>query len=260
MKTWVDTLITEYYKFLQDKTEAITDTGTDWAVISTPFIGAFNDCIEIYTKKQDETIFLSDDGITLKNLNLQGVYLNNSPKRKEMFDRILLTYGLKVIDNELITKAHISNFAQKKHNFLTAISEVNDMYMLSGESVMSMFNDDIKLFFNKNKIIYTAGFQSKGKTGLEFTFHFQIAHTDKEIIIESFNALDRANVPKFLFALDDVRSIREQISGKDLVGLAIVNDAKKVNPDYIDALKSRNVECILWTERDNPKNLLKLAA
>ena len=260
MKTWVDTLITEYYKFLQDKTEAITDTGTDWAVISTPFISAFNDCIEIYARKQDETIFLSDDGITLKNLNLQGVYINNSTKRQEMFDRILLTYGVEINGSELITKAHVSNFAQKKHNFLTAISEINDMHMLSGESVISMFNDDIKLFFNENEIIYTAGFRSKGKTGLEFNFDFQIAHADKEIIIESFNSIDRPNMTKFLFALDDVRSIREQISGKDLVGLAIVNDAQKVNPDYIDALKSRNVEFILWTKRDNPDNLQKLAA
>jgi len=260
MKTWVDTLITEYYKFLQDKTEIITDTGTDWVSISTPFIGAFNDCIEIYVKKSGDIIFLSDDGVTLKNLNLQGVHFNNSPKRKEMFDRILLTYGLEVIDNELIAKTHISNFVQKKHNFLMAIFEINDMYMLSGESVMSMFNDDIKLFFNKNNLIYTTGFQSKGKTGLEFNFDFQIAHANKEIIIEAFNSIDRANMTKFLFSLDDVISIREQISGKDLVGLAIVNDVKKINPDYINALKSRNVEYILWTERDNPENLQKLAA
>ena len=51
MRTWIDELINDYYKFLRERTFAITDTGTDWAVISTPFMGAFNDTLEIYAKK-----------------------------------------------------------------------------------------------------------------------------------------------------------------------------------------------------------------
>jgi len=261
MITWIEKLINDYYKFLRDRTALITDTGTDWAVISTPFIGAFNDYIEIYVKKNMDSIILSDDGITIKNLDLQGVSVNISQKRKEILDKVLLTYGIKNNSNEFIVEATEANFAQKKHNLLMAISEVNDMYMLSNPSVSSIFKEDVKTFLDEQEIIYTPQFISRGRTGLEFTFDFQIAHKNKEIVIKSFNSLSKMNVPNFLFTWDDVKSVREQVSNKNLIGLAFVNDTeKKIETEYIEALKSRNAECILWSERHKSENLQKLLA
>jgi uncharacterized protein YegP (UPF0339 family) len=259
MNAWIDKLIDDYYKFLRDRTVAITDTGTDWAVISTPFIGAFNDNIEIYAKKNQDKIILSDDGVTLKNLDLQGVAINNSAKRKEIFDKLLLTYGIKCKNDELVVETVEANFAQKKHNLMMTIFEINDMYMLSKPSVSSIFKEDVKLFLDEQGIIYTPQFISKGRTGLEFTFDFQIAYKNREIVIKSFNFLNKANVPNFLFTWDDVKSVREQVSNKKLMGLAFVNDVEKgVEPEYIDALKSRNAECILWSERKKSENIQKL--
>jgi hypothetical protein len=259
--TWIDELITNYYKFLRDRTTIITDTGTDWAVISTPFIGAFNDNLEIYAKKSYDKIILSDDGITLKNLDLQGVSISHSPKRKEFLERLLLTYGITCNDDELTVEATETNFAQKKHNLIMAISEVSDMYMLSKPAVSSFFKEDVRQFFDEQEIIYTPQFISKGRTGLEFTFDFQIAYKNKEIVIKSFNSLNKMNVPNFLFTWDDVKSVREQVSNKNLMGLAFVNDTEKgVEPEYIEALRSRNAECILWSERSKPENVQKLIA
>jgi hypothetical protein len=261
MNTWIDKLIDDYYKFLRDRTVAITDTGTDWAVISTPFIGAFNDNIEIYAKKNQDKIILSDDGITLKNLDLQGVAINNSAKRKEIFDKLLLAYGIKCKNDELVVETVEANFAQKKHNLMMTIFEINDMYMLSKPSISSIFKEDVKLFLDEQEIIYTPQFISKGRTGLEFTFDFQIAYKNREIVIKSFNFLNKANVPNFLFTWDDVKSVREQVSNKKLMGLAFVNDVEKgVEPEYIDALKSRDAECILWSERNKSENIQKLVA
>lgn len=261
MNTWIDKLINDYYKFLRDRTAIITDTGTDWAAISTPFTGAFNDHLEIYIKKSRDKIFLSDDGMTLKNLDLQGVPVSSSPKRKEILEKLLLTYGIKCDDDEFIVEATEANFAQKKHNLIMAITETNDMYMLSNPMVSSIFKEDVKLFLDEQEIIYTPQFISRGRTGLEFTFDFQIAHKDKEIVIKSFNSLNRTNVPNFLFTWDDVKSVREQVSNKSLMGLAFVNDTeKKIEAEYIEALKSRNAECILWSERHNPANRIKLVA
>jgi len=261
MNTWIDKLIDDYYKFLRDRTVAITDTGTDWAVISTPFIGAFNDNIEIYAKKNKDKIILSDDGITLKNLELQGVSIGNSPKRREILEKLLLNYGIKCEKDELIVEATEANFAQKKHNLMTTIFEINDMYVLSKPSASSFFKEDVKLFLDERNVIYTPEFISKGRTGLEFAFDFQIAHKDREIVIKSFNSLSKANVPKFLFTWDDVKSVREHVSNKKVIGLAFVNDEEKgVEPEYIDALKSRNAECVLWSGRYNPENIQKIVA
>ncbi|MDD4604118.1 MAG: DUF1828 domain-containing protein, partial [Bacteroidales bacterium] len=135
MNNWVNELIDKYYDFLKGRTSVITETGTDWAVISTPFLGLFNDTLDVYAKKENGKILLSDDGMTIKNLDLIGSTISRSPKRKELLDRILLNYGIQFNDNEFITEATEQTFAQKKHNLISAISEINDMYMLAKHTV-----------------------------------------------------------------------------------------------------------------------------
>jgi len=98
-------------------------------VISTPFLGAFNDYVEIYAKKNHDKIILSDDGITLKNLNLQGISVSDSSDKKDFFDRMLLTYEIKLDNDEFIVEATDTNFAQKKQSLIEAIYEINKMYM-----------------------------------------------------------------------------------------------------------------------------------
>lgn len=259
MKSWLNELIDQYFDFLRGRTSVITDTGTDWAVISTPFLGLFNDTLEVYAKKENGKILLSDDGVTIKNLDLVGSSITRSPKRKELLDKILLNYGIQFQDNELITEATEQTFAQKKHNMVSAISEINDMYMLAKHTVASIFRDDVREYLNEQEIIYTPQFISKGSTGLEFTFDFQIAYRDKEIVIKSFNSLNKVNLPNFLFTWDDIKTVREKVTGKKVIGLAIINDEdKEIQGEYLEALKTRNADYILWKERYKPENISKL--
>ena len=114
-------LIDEYYNWLKARTTIIEDETTGWTEIQTPFIGIFNDTIEIYAKKIGDKIFLSDNGQTLANLDLLGVQINRSPSRKSILDRIMLNYGLKLDNGEITTEATDRNFLQKKHGMISAI-------------------------------------------------------------------------------------------------------------------------------------------
>ena len=259
MNNWVNDLIDKYYDFLKGRTTAFTDTGTNWAVISTPFLGLFNDALEVYAKKDNDKILLSDDGVTVRNLDLVGSTISRSPKRKELIDRILLNYGIQFVDNELTTEATENTFAQKKHNLISAISEINDMYMLAKHTVASIFKDDVREYLDEQRIIYTPQFISKGSTGLEFTFDFQIAYREIEIVLKSFNSINKLNLPNFLFAWDDIKTVRERITNKKVIGLAIINNEEKtVQDEFLDALKSKNADYILWTDRHSPDNIQKL--
>ena len=111
---WLEELVNNYYIWLKNKTNIILPNGSDWAVIDTPFIGQFNDAIELFAKKEEDRIILSDDGITLQNLQLSGVSLSRSNKRKELLDYILLNYGINLNNEELIVEANENNFPQKK--------------------------------------------------------------------------------------------------------------------------------------------------
>lgn len=259
MNQWINELINKYYDFLKERTTTVTDTGSNWAVISTPFIGLFNDTLEIYAKKDNGKILMSDDGVTLKNLELTGAAITRSPKRKDLLERILLTYGIQLQNDELIVEATENNFAQKKHNLISAISEINDMYMLAKHTVDSIFKEDVRNYLDEQEIIYTPQFISKGSTGLEFTFDFQIAYREKEIVLKAFNTLNKLNIPNFLFTWEDIKSVREKITNKQVIGLAIINnEEKEIQQEYLDALRSKNADFILWTERHTPENIAKL--
>ncbi len=262
MSNWIDNSINEYHKWFRDKTQFIKDETTGWYSITTPFVGLFNDTIEIYAKLENGQIILSDDGHTLANLELSGTPISRSPKRKEWLDMILLNYGITLTtENELQTVTTEGHFPQKKFNLISAISEVSDMAMMAKHTVSSLFKEDVRSFFDEQQMIYTPEFIAKGTTGIEFTFDFQIAGRQKELVVKSFNSLNKMNVPNFLFGWEDIKESRERISGKKLDGIAIINDTdKELKSEYIDALKSKGAVPILWSQRYLPEEREKLTA
>ena len=258
---WLEESINQYYNWLKEKTYTRMDEQSGWIAISTPFMGLFNDPIEIYVKKDGDYILLSDDGMTLRNLDLVGVNVSRSQKRKEWLDSVLLNYGITLENDELCVKSKQNEFVQKKHNMICAISEISDMEITAKHIVSSLFKEDVKQLLDEQNIIYTPQFITKGNTGLEFTFDFQLAGREKEIVIKSFNTLNKINVPNFLFSLDDIKPLREKTSGKELCSLAIINDIdKEIKSEYISALSSKNTDVIFWSERNKPDNLKKLCA
>ncbi|OAV71459.1 hypothetical protein Barb6_01413 [Bacteroidales bacterium Barb6] len=259
--SWINNSIAGYYNWLREKTEVSKDENTEWYAVTTPFMGLFNDTIEIYVKLKDDTVILSDDGLTLSNLELAGSSVLRSPKRKEWLDMTLLNYGITLTDNELQTAGTKKDFNQKKHNLICAISEISDMAMTAKHTVASLFNEDVRSFLDEQSIIYTPQFIAKGGTGIEFTFDFQIAGRQKELVIKSFNALNKLNVPNFLFGWEDIKGARKRISGKELEGIAIINDADKdLKQEYVVALESKGAGTVLWSERHRPEMLEKLTA
>lgn len=258
---WINTYVDDYYNWLREKTFIQKGTSTDWFLINTPFIGAFNDTIDIYAQKKGNHMILSDNGETLSNLELQGLHIQGSKRRRYLLDSILLNYGIRTENEELIIESNLENFSQSKHNILSAIIEINDLYVLSKHNVASIFKEDVRNYLDSQEIIYTPDFISKGTTGLEFNFDFQIAKKNTEIVIKSFNTINKSNLPTFLFSWDDIKPVREKTTKKDVKAIAIINDSdKEVKSEFLDALKSKNANYILWSERDSEKNKKLLAA
>src|SRR5690606_39630030 len=49
-------LMNDYYAFLKEKTLVTASNSSDWVEISTPFVGLFNDTVDIYAKKEGNKI------------------------------------------------------------------------------------------------------------------------------------------------------------------------------------------------------------
>lgn len=256
----IESLINDYYTFLKEKTVIQSDGLSGWIQISTPMLDVYNDSIDLYAKQQNGNILLSDDGQTLRNLDLNGVSLSRSHKRKQLIKQILLNYGVHWNNesNELLIEANEKNFPQRKLNLLSAIVETNNLYFLSENHVASVFSEDVKAYLDEQEIIYTPHFISRGSTGLEFTFDFQIASRKLELVIKAFSTINSMNLPHFLFAWEDIKKVREQQTGKQITGLAIINDIKEIKPEYLEALRAKKAKYMLWSQRHTPENVGKL--
>lgn len=242
---------------MQNNTIVKEDSLTGWIAISTPFVGLFNDNVQIYAKREKGEIILSDDGETLQNLSLSGVEISRSPQRRELVNCILANYGVSLQEgNELVVKAKDSDFPRQKHNLISAILEIGDMSITAKHSIASMFKEDVRNYLADQNIIYTPQFIAKGATGLEFMFDFQIAGKTKEIVIKPFNTLTQSMVERFLFGWNDIREVRAKQSQKTLEGIAIINDTDSApKEELLNALKSKNANVFLWSQRHKPASI-----
>lgn len=258
---WINAKIAEYYSWLKDNTAIREDKGTGWYAISTPFAGLFNDNIEIFIKKiSDEEIILSDDGETLSSLKLSGVNIDR-PKRQAYIESIANNYGVCIDGDEITSTSNGADFAKKKHSLISAIMSISDMSVLSGNNVMSLFQEDVKSYLDEIQSLYTPSFIVRGKSGLDFCFDFLLPGRKSETVVKSFNGLRKNNVESFLFCLNDTKETRQKVSGKEFCPLAIVNDtASKPQENLINALKNYDTEVIMWSEKEKyADRLLEIA-
>lgn len=250
--------INEYYQWIK-KNISCRQLKSGWTEIATPFMDRHNDGLVIYAKLDGNSITLSDDGYIIGDLLADGVSLRG-PKRTNLLKGLLLSYGIECKDNEMLLHTTKANYAVNMHMFIQAMLAVNDMFMLSDATVKTIFLDDVADYFDKQGIIYTPNFIAKGSTGLEFNFNFQIAGRTSEILINSFNAINRGNLASFLFDWIDIRDGRQKRARKKVTGLAIINDEKGVDAKYLDALTAKGTDYILFSERFSQANLKKLQA
>jgi hypothetical protein len=106
-----------------------------------PFLDNHNDHIEIYAIKTSESeITLTDGGYIINDLEMSGVSFN-SPARKNILDQTLLSYGVKLDenDNSIYIKTDLQNLPKKKHSLVQCILAVSDLYVLARESIQNFF-------------------------------------------------------------------------------------------------------------------------
>lgn len=106
---WIDKALQNYFEFLKEHMKA-TPVDDQWYSISTPFLNMFNDYIEIYCCNKDGKIYLSDDGETLRNLSLAGVNLSRSETKQKLMNQIMINYGIREKNQELILETDMKNF------------------------------------------------------------------------------------------------------------------------------------------------------
>jgi len=249
-------LMNKYFEFLHSSFEIETIDKNIYK-ITTPFLDRRNDHITIYAIVFNDKIKLTDDSYTIEDLELEGIKFEG--KRKKEFETILNGYGVYKEKNELFVIANEETFARKKHNFIQALININDMYLLSFPRISTIFLDDIKDFFDEKKLIYTQNVLIEGKSKISHKFDFlipkQIRFNKAEALIKAINNPKVENIRAYLFSFEDIRKV-----GRNEDGFFILNDKNKINEKIYTALEEYDVTPLHWSKIEEDFKKLAIIA
>lgn len=250
----VQNYIDDYAAWLKSKI-TFEEIG-EYYEITTPFLDNANDSLQIYVKKDGDTILFTDDGATMNGLAMTGFSL--TPAREDHLKRILMQCGVTLDGDALTAKAPATRFAPTKHALLQAMMRVDDMFALSSPRATSYFLDDIQDFLDGNDIFYTDAIQVSGKSGLSHSYDFVFQRTPNkpERLCRAVNRPDKSNTANLLFSWSDTQSSRR----KESQLIAILNDRKGVPRGVVDAFHNYDAEVILWSQINQRDSIELLSA
>jgi len=245
-------LIDSYFRWLRDRT--VLRQVHNWTEITTPFVDRHNDLIQIYVKRHDDGLVLTDDGYTINDLESSGCSLD-SPRRKEILQTILKGYGVKREENELLVRAMPENFALKKHNLIQTILSVNDLFYLARPNTFSIFMDDVAAWLDSVDVRYIPQVKLPGTSGFDHVFDFAIpkSRSAPERLLRALANPSRDSATSFSFAWLDTRDARQ--AGAEAI--ALLNDSERaVSAQVREALDAYGIRGVPWSERDSITQVL----
>lgn len=248
----IQRLTDQYFGWLNEKTHM--RSVDEWVEITTPYLDRHNDRLQIYVKRSNGGFVITDDSITIDDLELSGCKLS-SPKRQGLLRMTLNGFGVNIRANELHVSASFEDFAQKKHNLLQAMLAVNDLFYLATPMVTSLFHEDVVSWLDDSGIRYTPNVKFSGKSAFDHHYDFVIprSRTHPERILLGINRPDRANTQRAVFAWEDTREMR---SGEPLA-YALLNDTERPVPESIlTAFRNYAVHPVPWQARDSVREEL----
>jgi hypothetical protein len=239
-------LISRYYDWLKDKTH--WREINNWFEITTPYLDHHNDCIQIYVKRQNGELILTDDGYTLTDLAQSGCEID-TPRRKALLTTTLNGFGVQQNADALEIRATNDNFPLRKHCFLQAILAVNDLFYVARANVESFFFEDVALWLDGADVRYTSRVNFIGRTHYNHQFDFVVPKSRRapERMLRVINNPSRDTAQSTVFAWLDTKEVRPS----DSQALAVLNDRdRKISDAVQGAFSNYDIAVIPWSKRE----------
>ena len=221
-------LIAGYYKWLRDKT--VLKEGKDIVEITTPYLNAHNDYIQIYLKKDGENYVLSDEGETIAELEMYGCSLETG-KRGKILNSVLQGFGVFQKDGAIQTTASVEDFPLK------------------------IFYEDVRDWLDTYDIRFSKDIIFKGLSGFDRKFDFVIPKSKKasERFVKTINNPTKDAVDLFIMDWLDTKDGRSEGAS----AFVIINDTEKpVKQPVRQALENYGIYCCPWSKRESVREKL----
>lgn len=216
--------------------------------IITPMLDRNNDFMAVLIgESPDGGYVITDLGETVGDLELLGVSLS-TPKRIETLDGFVRGYGVSRSENgELFVRCSRSEIVMKMNMLIQAMASVDDMFMLSQDSVRELFMNDVGNWLLENDIRSVEGPSFPGKSGLMYKFDYVVARSKlrPERLIKTVNKPTENNVKNALFGWQDVEDSRKGSLGYVFLNAANGKDGI-VPPSAIAACEAYGIKPVQW--------------
>ena len=229
----------------------LTDHG-DFIEITTPFVDMHHDLLQlVFTKESNNDYKISDDGYVLNELELLGIDIVNSEKRRDFFETTLRIFGVKLDKGtrELsVVFGSLSEYPKRQNNLIQCLLRVSDMLLTARNTVMSIFPEEVASYFDEKDVFYSEDIGFTGQTGNQQSFDFVIPRMRKnrEKIIKAINNPVKDSYKQPLLSFVDIREVKNK---SDFIVLA--NDMNKPIADtFRSSLVNYNIRVLAWSERE----------
>lgn len=250
----IRSLLDRYAAWLRDKTNL--RELNDWVEITTPYLDRHNDYLQIYARRENGSFLLTDDGHTIRDLELSGCNLG-TPKRQELLNMTLNGFGVhrNRSSGALEVTASPESFPLRKHSLMQAMLAVNDLFYLAEPVVKSLFLEDVVAWLDAAEIRYTPNVKFTGKSGYDHLFEFVIPKSSREPerILHAINQPSKDSAQSFIFSWSDTRDVRPPASR----AYAVLNDTERtIASGVLEALRSYDIRPVVWSRREEIRSEL----
>lgn len=242
-------LLDHYSKWLRSQYHVKKLGDTD--EVTTPFLNTIVDNIRIYVKSLNgNQIELSDDGITLQDLELSGINMSASTRR-ELLSKLKKEFHVHQRADTLLVQGSIQNFPRLKQNFLLAIIRIDDLANTKHPNVENLFSEEVYDFLDSHDFGGLREHPFNGNSGVTYSTSYVIpARKSKPFrLIDlqsnlSFNQM-MCNAYKF----EDIQK-NAFFSSKKLSYTIIFNDQEKhPSKNSLKIANQSDIKLIAWKDK-----------
>lgn len=234
--------------FFKRETEIIL--GRNYTTISLPIYLNNRDYIEIFVEQLKSELFqITDRGLTILELEMQGIDINGRNKINEYVNNLLKYTDFELIDNKFILKnTNEEDFMSAIMDFIFIRTSI-DTYAayFQTTSTKRPFNSKFRSYVKKEGISLEGGKSFENLSEIEFRFDF--FEPKKTIDIKTFSNVNESTALNAVEVWDS-RLRRIKLSNGDSTKLAVYDDEIINWPkERVEILNLQFTKSIPWSSK-----------
>jgi len=126
----------------------IAQEGLNRVIVFNPFMFDDGDHLVVLLKSVEGKWLFTDEGHTFMHVSYDDIDIDTGT-RKKIIDSVLLSYGIKNQEGELITEVQDNQFGDALYSYLQGLIKITDINYLTRERIRSTFMEDFITFIEE---------------------------------------------------------------------------------------------------------------